>query len=211
MEHLSYLAALVAALLPTSILAQQPLAPNTFDEQRYERAKVSGGLVIGAMFSRDRLGPGQPVLAAILPGGAAASTTTCLRVTSRDGTYESISTYSLPDTGRDQALSFNHPTQYPELLRDKPAVARMNFGACDQDQPIIPVRWGNAEAAEPGELTLFVNTSGADTLSPMKPARAKWLPVATRSRIPVESNIPRPVLSIPNTCPETVPSRSIST
>ena len=163
--RLPYFAAVAIAFVAGPVLAQEALAPNTpFDEHRYERAKVSGGLVVGVMFSPDNLQRNQPRLQAALPTIGERVDTVCVRVTSRDGTYEAANTYSLPDAVGRQELTFSYPTRYPEVLREIPTVARMNLGDCDQDGPVIPVLWGDADARVSGDVTIYINTAGADTL-----------------------------------------------
>lgn len=164
MTHRFCLVAIGAAVLSGPILAQEPLTPNTFEEHLYERAKVSGGLVVGAMFSPDRLERGRPVLEAVLPAAGQGADMACLRVTSRDGTYESASTFSLAGTVRTGAVTFAHPTKHSDVLRQTPTVARMNLGGCDHDEPVIPVIWADASARTASALTFYVNTAGADTV-----------------------------------------------
>lgn len=163
MEHRFYLAVTTAALFPGAILAQEPISPSTFHEERLERAKVSGSLVVGAMYSLDRLALAEPLLEIALSAAGTTATTACLRVTSRDGTYEAVGAYPLPAAPAG-ALTLNFPTDYIDLLRQIPAAARINLGTCDQDEPVVPVNWPEAPAAEPQKLMLFVNTAGADTV-----------------------------------------------
>jgi hypothetical protein len=155
---------LVAALCASPIMAQESVAPNTpFHEERFERAKVSGGLVVGAMFTPDSLERSRPSLSTALPATETAFDTVCLRVTSRDGTYESENTYSVRDAIRRTVLNFDYPTRFPAILRTAPTVARMNAGDCDREGPIIPVIWGEADDSSRGRLLFYVNTAGADT------------------------------------------------
>lgn len=160
-KHESRLVALAAACLPGAILAQEPLTPKTFEEHRYERAKVSGALVVGAMYGLDVIAAGTPMIEAVLPADRPADTA-CLRLTSRDGTYESISTYALPSGSGERRQIFGHPTRYADLLGSIPTVARMNFGECDRGEPILPVNWSGADATQ--EVTFYINTAGADTV-----------------------------------------------
>ncbi|MCF3972591.1 hypothetical protein [Paracoccus salsus] len=157
--------ATAVALFAGPSLAQEPLSPNIpFDEQRHERAKVSGGLVVGAMFTADDVPRASPLLTATLPAGDDAVDTVCVRVTSRDGTYESVNTYSIGDAARRETLTFDYPTRYPDVLGSAPTVARMNLGGCDREGPVIPVVW--SDAGQPGQpgLVIYVNTAGADTI-----------------------------------------------
>lgn len=164
MNRSCLIATLVTALWTSPIMAQESVAPNTpFDEQRFERAKVSGGLVVGAMFTPDSLERRRPLLSTALPATDTAFDMVCVRVTSRDGTYESENTYSVQDVIRRETLNFEYPTRYPAILGALPTVARMNAGGCDREGPIIPVVWGDADDPSQGRLLFYVNTAGADT------------------------------------------------
>lgn len=154
----------MAAFWTSPIVAQERVEPNTpFEEHRYERAKVSGGLVVGAMFTADTLDRSRPLLSTALPATDPAIDTVCLRVTSRDGTYESVNTYPVGDRKRRETLTFDYPTRYPAVLGEVPTVARMNAGDCDGSGPIIPVIWSDADTPSEGQLLFYVNTAGADT------------------------------------------------
>jgi len=146
-------------------LAQESLSPNSpFDEQRHERAKVSGGVVVGAMFAPDTLPRAHPVLTAALPAIGDPVETVCVRVTSRDGTYEAVNTYAVQEAARNRPLNFIYPTRYPDVLGTAPTVARMNLGGCQNDGPLIPVVWSDAGTPGEADLMIYVNTAGADTI-----------------------------------------------
>lgn len=135
-----------------------------FLENRYERAQVSGGLVVGAMLSKDASERIQPLLEVTLPRADRMAETVCLRVTSRDGTYESANTYLVPQNLPDTPVTFEYPTDFLDFLRDAAAVARINVGSCEADGPVIPLFWNDQDSDARETLNLYVNTAGADTL-----------------------------------------------
>lgn len=163
MKRISTIICFLISAAPT--LAEDVLkVKGDFLENRYERAQVSGGLVIGAMLSKDASERIKPLFEVTLPQDDAAHDTVCLRVTSRDGTYESANTYALPETRTGDPVTIEYPTNYFDFLRDAAAVARINLGSCDEDGKIIPLLWNDTDKGADQMLNLYVNTAGADTL-----------------------------------------------
>lgn len=157
---------LLLAVSSPSFAQELIKASRPFVEAEFPRARVSGGLVVGAMFTRDTNRSAKPRLFAVLPQTYSIAGEACVSVTARDGTYEAANTYRIPAGSDGQRVEFEFPTAYGQLLARKEAVARLNIGGCEvEETPVVPVSWNPQDGAADGDQVLFfVNTGGAETL-----------------------------------------------
>ncbi|QHQ33867.1 hypothetical protein [Algicella marina] len=136
-----------------------------FHEEVYPRAKVSTSLVLGVMFGSDDDLSEAPRIRATLPDDwAKPGEMTCIRVTSKDGTYESAAAFRLREEPEAPLASFPHPTDEGPLIAEKALAVRATRGDCAQeDAAFTPVYW-NSVADDADTLNIYLNTGGAETV-----------------------------------------------
>lgn len=122
-------------ILAAPAVSQQRLALDgqEFNEVLRESAQVSGVVVSGAVALGDPIPlDGQVIVQSVLPADWAGEAA-CLQIVSRDGLYESLNQYRIPETWSGGLVDIPFPTNYEGLLEDgepDSLAARLIRGAC---------------------------------------------------------------------------------
>ncbi len=142
-------------------MAQQLTLKSDFEEQVLPRAKVTTDVVMGVMMTADDA-EGDPAVWSVIPPQATDwGEGLCLRVTSRDGTYESTNEYAVPDDVAPPVAPVEYPTAQRRKLRGSVAVVRATLGSClGRSTVFVPVYWKTAPTDEAQNLRVFLNTGG---------------------------------------------------
>ena len=161
------LASVLLAIATLPSVAQQVLhASPDYSEQIFPRAKVSGGLVVGAQFDTAKTPQDWSMIEVPVRGVPKGEGQLCARVTKGDGTYESVNTYLLPKALTEKGLLLDNPSKHPDKLEQGDAMVRVSAGSCNDDEAeIIPAGRSSDAVSGDDEIAFYVNAGGAETVA----------------------------------------------
>jgi len=139
-----------------------PISLPLHEEYR-EQVPVSGRLLVG-ISTLSSAQPSTPNLTLLAPAREKDGMI-CMQVMSRDGSYWSENTFSLPP-GEEGAVSLDYPSRYLEkLYSEQPSdLALMaKFGSCGKEGLAMISGWSAAQLNEPDVLVVLINSARSST------------------------------------------------
>ena len=161
------IACMLLLSVPRLAYAQENLvvSPNYFVERENPTIKISGPLLVGAVFISKTAAKTKPVLVAVFPTEW-GNETACVQGRSVDGIYESTSEYKLPQIVQPTKIGFEYPTTLLKWTKEtSPSKFSMliSKGSCtDTDSVYAPSYWNIDASKAFSQVALQINSIGAD-------------------------------------------------
>lgn len=143
-----------------------------FVERFEEFGRVRGDIVMGTMLGLPEStgSPDAPprangdVAVSVLPTADADATARlfCVRLSSKDGRFESENTYEVTHPRPEPGAPFPYEGEHDEIVQSKKIVSNISLGPCgNRVETIIPSNWADAGKIGPERaLYLFLNSAG---------------------------------------------------
>ena len=148
--------------------AEEPIArlkDYPLKESYQNQTPVGGRVVTGITVSGYNIS--SNVLIAMLPPSSAAGSSVCVQALSRDGSYHSKNTFTLPDNVEDKPIALDYPSKHRDFLQNlktQDLAVLVSPGECDENNnSIIYLTTTNKETGNKATINIFVNSLRADT------------------------------------------------